>query len=224
MSGPLAFDDALPPHLRGRVFDREGRLLGHGSGPATEMGRRLGAALREAARSLLAEYEDEIDCHVAFLAEIGMEFAREPPGPDGGLPGGERMSRQRRNWTDAEDELLGRLADSGASPREIGERIGRSESAVRSRMKLLRISRRDGHVRKYESWGEEELAAPRELHGEGMLLTEIAERLGCARSSVVVKARAPGLWHKNPPPDADIPAEPAIPGRSVRRVRPAKSK
>ena len=80
MSRPLPFDDALLLHLRGRVLDREGQLLGHGSGPATKMGRRLGATLREATWSLLAEDEDEIDYHVAFLAEIGMEFAGEPPG------------------------------------------------------------------------------------------------------------------------------------------------
>ena len=129
------------------------------------------------------------------------------------------MSRRRQNWTDAEDDLLRRLADSGASPREIRERIGRSESAVRSRMKLLRISRRGGHGRKYENWGEEELAALRKLHGEGMMLTEIAERLGRARSSVVAKARALGLWRKNPSPDTDIPAEPGDPGPK----RPARS-
>ena len=50
------------------------------------------------------------------------------------------------------------------------------------------------------------------------MLTEIAERLGRARSSVVIKARALGLWCKNPSPGADIPAEPGDPG-PVRPVR-----
>ena len=59
---------------------RESQLLGHGSGPATEMGHRPGTALRGAIRSLLAEYEDETDCYVAFLVQIGMEIVREPPG------------------------------------------------------------------------------------------------------------------------------------------------
>ncbi|MCY3875174.1 MAG: hypothetical protein OXF88_12885 [Rhodobacteraceae bacterium] len=40
------------------------------------------------------------------------------------------MSHRRQNWTDAEDDFLRRLADFGSSPCEIGERIGRSESAV----------------------------------------------------------------------------------------------
>ena len=122
------------------------------------------------------------------------------------------MSLWRRNWTDAEDDLLRHLAGSGSSPREIGERLGRSESAVYKRMKKLRISRRDGRVRKYENWSGEDLAAFRELYGEGMPLTEIAERLGRARSSVAAKARALGLWRQSSPPDADIPAEAGDPG------------
>ena len=117
------------------------------------------------------------------------------------------MSHRRQNWTDAEDDLLRHLADSGSSPREIGERIGRSKYAVRNRTTMLRISRRGGHVRKYANWSEEELTALRELDGAGMLLTEIAERLGRDRTSIAAKARALGLWHKNPLPDADIPAE-----------------
>ena len=147
----------------------------------------------------------------------------------GGRPGGEHMSRQRKNWTDAEDDLLRHLADSGARSREIGERIGRSESAVRNRMKFLRISRRGGHVRKYASWSEEELTALRELDGKGILLTEISARLGRDRTSVAAKARALGLWHKNPLPDTDIPAgtgnpEPKRPARvfseiEKRRIR-----
>ena len=116
------------------------------------------------------------------------------------------MSRRRQNWTDAEDDLLRSLSDSGASPREIGERTGRSESAVCNRMKFLRISRCEGRVRKHEDWSEEELTALRELDGEGLLLTEIAERLGRGRTSVATKGRALGLWRTNPPPEADIPA------------------
>ncbi len=116
------------------------------------------------------------------------------------------MSRRRQHWTDAEDDLLRNLVNSGSSPREIGERIGRSESAVRNRMKVLRISLHSSRVRKNENWSEEELAALRELHGEGMLLTEISERLKRGRTSVEAKARALGLWRTNPVPDADIPA------------------
>ncbi len=115
------------------------------------------------------------------------------------------MSR-RQNWTDAEDDLLRHLSDSGSGPREIGERIGRSEAAVCNRMKFLRISRCGGHVRKHENWSEEELTALRELDSEGLLLTEIAERLGRGRTSVAAKGRALGLWRTNPPPDADFPA------------------
>lgn len=122
------------------------------------------------------------------------------------------MSRWRQSWTDAEDDLLRRLADSVTSTREIGERMGRSESAVCNRMKVLRISRRGGDVRKYENWSEEDLAALRELHGAGMVFTEIAERLGRRRSSVAAKARALGLWRLNPPPGADVPAEAGAPG------------
>ena len=117
------------------------------------------------------------------------------------------MSRRHQNWTDAEDDLLRHLADSGSSPREIGERIGRSESAACNRMKVLRIARRGGRVRKYENWSEEELTALRELDGEGLLLTEISERLGRGRTGVAAKGRALGLWRTNTPPDADIPAE-----------------
>ena len=117
------------------------------------------------------------------------------------------MSHRRQDWTDAEDDFLRRLADFGSNPREIGERIGRSESAVCNRMKLLRISRRGGRERKHENWSEEELTALRELDGEGLLLTEIAERLGRGRTSVAAKGRALGLWRTNPPPEADIPAE-----------------
>ena len=122
------------------------------------------------------------------------------------------MSRWRRNWADTEDDLLRRLADSGSSPREIGDRLGRSESAVYKRMRILKISWRGGGVRKYENWSVEDLAALRELYGEGMPLTEIAERLGRARSSVAAKVRALGLWRQSPPPDADIPAEAGDPG------------
>ena len=139
------------------------------------------------------------------------------------------MSRRRQNWTDAEDDLLRHLTDSGAKSREIGARIGRSESAVRNRMTILGISRRGGRVRKCENWSEEDLAVLRELHGEGMLLTEVAERLGRDRTSVVAKARALGLWRKNPLPDVDIPAgtgdpEPMRPTRTFgeierRRIR-----
>ena len=128
------------------------------------------------------------------------------------------MNRRRQTWTGAEDDLLRHLADSGTSSREIAERLGRSESAVCNRMKVLRISRRGGRVRKYENWSEEELAALRELHGEGLLFTEIAERLGRGRSSVAAKARALGLWRMNPPPGADIPAEAGehVPKRPAR--------
>ncbi|MCY3873053.1 MAG: hypothetical protein OXF88_02020 [Rhodobacteraceae bacterium] len=128
------------------------------------------------------------------------------------------MSRRRQNWTDAEDDLLRHLSASGSRPREIGERIGRSESAVRNRMKMLRISRRGGHVRKYANWSEEELAALRELHEEAMVLTEVAERLGRARTGVTSKVRELELWRTNPPADADIPVEAGDPGpkRPVR--------
>ena len=133
------------------------------------------------------------------------------------------MSRRRHDWTDAEDDLLRRLTDSGSSPREIGERIGRSESAVRNRKKMLRIPRRGCLVRKPENWSEEELAELRELHAEGMLLTEIAERLGRARTSVAAKARALELWRKNPPPDAGehVPKRPARAFSEIekRRIR-----
>ena len=122
------------------------------------------------------------------------------------------MSRWRQAWTEAEDDLLRRLADSGTSSREIGERMGRSESAVCNRMKVLRISRRGGCVRKYENWSEEDIAELRDLHDAGMMLSEIAERLGRARSSVAAKARALGLWRMNPPPGAEIPAEAGDPG------------
>ncbi len=117
------------------------------------------------------------------------------------------MSRRRQNWTDAEDDLLRHLADSGARSREIGERIGRSASAVRNRTTMLRSSRRGGRVQKFENWSEEELTALRELDGAGMMLTEIAEHLGRDRTSVAAKGRALGLWRTNLPPDADIPAE-----------------
>ena len=135
-----------------------------------------------------------------------------------GLLGGEHMSRRRRNWTDAENDLLRRLADSDFSLREIGERIGRSKSAICNRMKVLRISRRGRRVRKYENWSKKELAVLRELYGEGMLLTEIAERLGRARTSVASKARALELWRTNPPPRANMPAEAGehVPKRPAR--------
>ena len=127
------------------------------------------------------------------------------------------MSRRRQNWTDAEDDLLRHLADSGSRPREIGERIGRSESAVRNRMKMLRISRRGGHVRKYANWSEEELAALRELHEEAMLLTEVAERLGRARTGVEAKVRELGLLRTNPPAEAGDPG-PKRPARAFGEI------
>ncbi|MCY4141684.1 MAG: hypothetical protein OXF56_25895 [Rhodobacteraceae bacterium] len=128
------------------------------------------------------------------------------------------MSRRRQSWTEAEDDLLRHLADSGTSPREIGEQMGRSESAVCNRMKVLRISRRGGRVRKYENWSEEDLAALREQHGEGLGRVEIGERLGRGRTSVAAKARALGLWRMNPPPGTDIEAEAGdpVPKRPAR--------
>ncbi len=133
------------------------------------------------------------------------------------------MSRRRHDWTDAEDDLLRRLTDSGSSPREIGERIGRSESGVRNRKKMLRIPRCGGRVRKPENWSEEELTELRELHAEGMMLTEIAERLGRTRTSVAVKARALELWRMNPSPDAGdhVPKRPARAFSEIemRRIR-----
>ena len=142
----------------------------------------------------------------------------------GGLPGGEHMSRQRQNWTDAEDDLLRHLADSDASSREIGERIGRSEYAVRSRMKFLRISRRGGLVQNHENWSEEELVALRELDGKGMLLTEISARLGRDRTSVAAKARALGLWQETRCRTRISRRGQAIPNRSARRGCSAKLK
>ena len=79
--------------------------------------------------------------------------------------------------------------------------------ALSGKIEIMRISRCGGRVRKHENWSEEELTALRELDGEGLLLTEIAERLGRGRTSVAAKGRALGLWRTNPPPDTDIPAE-----------------
>ncbi len=118
---------------------------------------------------------------------------------------------RRENWSVAEEDLLRRLATSGASVREISERISRTESAIGNRMKRLGISR----ARKIRKWTRADEDSLKKLHGERLLLTEIAERMGRGHTAVAAKARALGLHRYLPPPDADN-LEPATETRPSR--------
>lgn len=53
-----------------------------------------------------------------------------------------RLRRPSPRWTPAQDEALVELADAGVPLRTVADRIGRSYSAVRSRLHKLRSDER----------------------------------------------------------------------------------
>lgn len=115
-------------------------------------------------------------------------------------------------WSEKEENLVWRLYDEGHKPAAIAKVVGRTESAITSKLHLMRRER--GLVRKRKSmnggdrhgkpWTAEEVKQLRELCEKGVKYRLIAKELGRTKSGVWTKAMEIG-----------VPARRRCPGKEV---------
>jgi len=106
----------------------------------------------------------------------------------GGLP----------SWSRDEDNLLCQMHREGWPLDRIGEKLGRSSVACRSRVAKLRREGRYAHfvrpaATKAGPWSLEEEAHLRVMYAQGLRCVAICERLGRSKNAVQARARRLGL-------------------------------
>ena len=93
-----------------------------------------------------------------------------------------------RPWSEADDELLRRQYQQRRPVADIARQLGRTESAVRTRLSLLGAHRR-------RAWTTKEQAALRDMAGE-LTIEELARHLRRSPNAVAKRLHQLGIAHK----------------------------
>lgn len=91
-----------------------------------------------------------------------------------------RNKNKDKHWTKTEECYLIAYYNQGKQAKEISKLIGRSEYAVRNRLKKLKVSNKIIKI----SWKPIEDEMLKTMRNKGMLFREIAEEMGRTKSSV----------------------------------------
>jgi hypothetical protein len=113
-----------------------------------------------------------------------------------------------RPWSADDERQLSDLWIAGRPRAEIAARLGRTEAAIQSRARRLRLPIRPPFGGRQPLWTEQELDQLREQWQAGIPMKDIAAALGRTRSAVNNTARYIGLPRRNRGRHPDIPDGP----------------
>jgi hypothetical protein len=99
--------------------------------------------------------------------------------------------RGREPWTFADDQMLMEMWKSGATQKEIGKAIGRTEHSIDARRRMLQLPRR--HQGYNTPWTDGEIVKLKRMWNSGISSKQIAYQLKKNTNAVKMKALRLGL-------------------------------
>jgi len=114
----------------------------------------------------------------------------------------------RRPWSADDERQLSDLWIAGIPRAEITARLGRTEQAIQSRVRTLRLPIRPPFGGRRPLWTDHDLERLRALWQAGVPVAEIAAALGRTLAATSIMAHRAGLARRRPGRHPDIPDRP----------------
>ncbi|MDR3561879.1 MAG: GcrA family cell cycle regulator [Negativicutes bacterium] len=92
-------------------------------------------------------------------------------------------------WTQTEEALLSRLYEAKTPASIMAEKLGRNPGAVHAKASRMRLTAKapNYYVPQRYVWNDDDIAQLRELFSQGQTVSEIAQKLGRAKSAIYRK-------------------------------------